>query len=171
MKEYQLPQNNKEKQKSPHEKENPSSTNCAKATRISLPCGLFTSMFLKLLLYILKPREVLQAGERCVGTPELLCIPLTRQLSPCQCFLFGAVHWRCPNRLTVLYTIEDTRVKRLFYDFFYNESKQLVRLRQWFKVSQVAQGSQVAQVLRMCRWILAESSWRHFDRSYLCWMR
>ena len=128
-------------------------------------------MFLKLLLYILKPGKVLQAGERCVGTPELLCIHLTRQLSPCQCFLFGAVHWRCPNRLSVLYTIEDTRVKRLFYDFFYNESKQLVRLRQWFKVSQVAQGSQVVQVLRMCRWILAESSWRHFDRSYLCWMR
>ncbi len=30
-----------------------------------------------------------------------------------QCFLIGAVHWWCPNRLTVLYTIDDTRVKRL----------------------------------------------------------
>ena len=30
-----------------------------------------------------------------------------------QCFLIGAVHWWCPNRLTILYTIDDTRVKRL----------------------------------------------------------
>ena len=83
-------------------------------------------MFLKLLLYILKPGKVLQAGERCVGTPELLCIHLTRQLSPCQCFLFGAVHWRCPNRLTVLYTIEDTRVKRLDELFYVTGSYGLV---------------------------------------------